>query len=135
MIIDNCCMQLILNPNQFDVMVLPNLYGSIVANITIGLTGGPGIMPGAMVGDHFALFEVGGRHSGRDIAGKNLANPTAFLLSYAMMLNHLGLMFFAKKLENSIYRTLYEERIRTRDIDGINTTEEYTEEIIKNLKL
>eukprot|EP00340_Litonotus_pictus_P003032 CAMPEP_0170516990 /NCGR_PEP_ID=MMETSP0209-20121228/3090_1 /TAXON_ID=665100 ORGANISM="Litonotus pictus, Strain P1" /NCGR_SAMPLE_ID=MMETSP0209 /ASSEMBLY_ACC=CAM_ASM_000301 /LENGTH=160 /DNA_ID=CAMNT_0010802105 /DNA_START=626 /DNA_END=1111 /DNA_ORIENTATION=- len=133
MIIDNCCMQLISNPNQFDVMVLPNLYGEIVANITLGITGGPGLIPGAMIGEEFALFEVGGRHSAKDIEGKGIANPTAFLLSYSMLLRHLGLKYFAERLEKGIYRTLLESNVKTPDIEGFATSEQFTNEIIKNL--
>lgn len=133
MIIDNCCMQLISKPNQFDVMVLPNLYGGIVANITLGITGGPGLIPGAMVGDKYALFEVGGRHSAKDIEGKGIANPTAFLLSYSMLLRHLGLKHFADKLERGIYKTLSESNIKTPDIEGQSTSDEFTTEIINSL--
>lgn len=132
-IIDNCCMQLISKPNQFDVMVLPNLYGSIVANITLGITGGPGLMPGAMVGNDYALFEVGGRHPATDIAGKGIANPTAFLLCYAMMLRHLGHKYFSEKLESAIYSALQSGHKITPDIDGNSTTKEYTDEIIRYL--
>lgn len=135
MIIDNCSMQLISNPNQFDVMVLPNLYGGIVANITLGITGGPGLIPGAMVGNKYALFEVGGRHSARDIEGKGIANPTAFLLSYSMLLRHLGFKFFAEKLERGIYKTLRESNIKTPDIEGNATSSQFTTEIIKNIRL
>lgn len=133
MIIDNCSMQLISNPKQFDVMVLPNLYGGIVANITLGITGGPGLIPGAMVGNKYALFEVGGRHSAKDIEGKGIANPTAFLLSYSMLLRHLGVKYFAEKLERGIYKTLYESNVKTPDLEGHATSEEYCQEIIKNL--
>lgn len=135
MIIDNCCMQLILKPQQFDVMVMPNLYGAIVANIALGITGGPGVIPGAMIGSKNAIFETGGRHAGKDIAGKNMANPTAFLLSYVMMLKHLGLPFFAQKVEKGIYKTLLEGKVKTFDLDGHGTTEEFTNEIIKNIIL
>jgi isocitrate dehydrogenase (NAD+) len=133
MIIDNCCMQLILRPQQFDVMVMPNLYGAIVSNIALGITGGPGLTPGAMIGEKYSIFETGGRHAGKDIAGKNIANPSAFLLSYCMMLKHLGLPFFAQKLETGIYKTLGEGKAKTFDIGGNNTTDEFTDEIIKNI--
>lgn len=135
MIIDNCCMQLISKPNQFDVMVLPNLYGSIVANITLGITGGPGLIPGAMVGNKYALFEVGGRHSGKDIAGKGIANPTAFILSYAMLLRHLGFKHFAEKLEKGIYSTLLESSEKTPDIGGTSNSLKYTNEIMKRIEM
>lgn len=133
MIIDNCCMQLITNPNQFDVMVLPNLYGSIVANICLGITGGPGLTPGALIGNNFSLFEVGGRHGATDIEGKGIANPTAFLLSYSMLLRHLGYYHFSEKLENGIYRALKNGNIKTPDINGNSTSKEFTNEIIRNM--
>lgn len=133
MIIDNCCMQMILKPQQFDVMVMPNLYGAIVSNIALGITGGPGLTPGAMIGTKYSIFETGGRHAGKDIAGKSMANPTGFLLSYVMMLKHLGLPFFAHRVENAIYKTLLENKVKTFDIDGQNTTEEFTDEIIHNI--
>jgi isocitrate dehydrogenase (NAD+) len=114
-------------------MVLPNLYGSIVANIALGITGGPGLTPGAMIGSKYAIFETGGRHGGKDIAGKGVANPTAFLLSYVMMLKHLGLPFFAKKVEDAIYATLLKGEIKTPDLEGTNTTDEFSYEIIKYL--
>lgn len=124
---------MILKPQQFDVMVMPNLYGAIVSNIALGITGGPGLIPGALIGNKYSIFETGGRHGAKDIAGKNLANPTAFLLTYVMMLKHLGLPFFAQKIEYAVYKTLLEGKIKTLDIDGRNTTEEFTEEIIKHI--
>lgn len=133
MIIDNCCMQLILKPQQFDVMVMPNLYGAIVSNIALGITGGPGITPGAMIGAKYSIFETGGRHAGKDIAGKNMANPTSFLLSYVMMLKHIGLPFFAQKVEYAIYKTLLEGNVKTFDLEGKNTTTEFTDDVIKNI--
>lgn len=135
MIIDNCCMQLITNPNQFDVMVLPNLYGNIVGNVCLGITGGPGLIPGAMVGNEYALFDVAGRHPARDIANKGIVNPTAFLLSYSMLLRHLSLFYFAETLEKSIYKTIVDGKVRTPDIEGISTTKEFTSEIINNMKI
>jgi len=133
MIIDNCCMQLISNPNQFDVMVLPNLYGKIVGSVAMGLGGGPGLFPGAMVGNEYALFEVGARQPARDIEGKGIANPTAFLLSYSMLLRHLGLKYFAEKLDRAVYDTIQNGQVKTKDIGGTATSREYTNELIKNL--
>jgi isocitrate dehydrogenase (NAD+) len=133
MIIDNCCMQLILKPQQFDVMVMPNSYGAIVSNIAIGITGGAGISPGAMIGSKYSTFETAGRHAGKDITGKNIANPTSFLLSYVMMLKHIGLPFFAQKVENAIFKTLLEGNVKTFDLDGKNSTMEFTDEVIKNI--
>jgi isocitrate dehydrogenase (NAD+) len=88
------------------------LYGSIVGNIALGITGGAAVTPGAMIGSKYAIFETGGRHGGRDIAVKGIANPTAFLSSYVMMLKHLGLPFFAKKLEDAIYTSIMKGEVR-----------------------
>lgn len=123
-------------------MVMPNLYGAIVSNIALGITGGPGLTPGAMIGAKYAIFEIvialckvqGGRHRGKDIADKNMANPTAFILSYVMMLKHLGLPYFAQKVEQAVYNTILKGEVSTFDIGGNNTTDEFTDEIIKNIK-
>jgi len=134
-IVDNCCMQMVRNPSQFDVMVLPNLYGSIVSNISAGITGGVGMTPGAAIGHRHVLFTQGLRHSGMDIAGKNEANPSAILFGSIMMLRHLGLPNFADRIANAVNKTLEEGKVRTKDIGGTATTDEYTYEVIKNLKL
>lgn len=76
----------------------------------------------------------GGRHAGKDIAGKNMANPTAFILSYVMMLKHLGLPFFAQKIEDGVFKTINDGQVRTFDIGGNNSTDEFTDEVIKNIK-
>lgn len=106
MIVDNCAMQLVKNPTQFDVMVAPNLYGTIVSHIAAGVTGGVGMTPGACIGDHFALFSQGMPHSGAQIAGKNLANPCAILISSVMMLRYLGLPRFADQISQAIRMVL-----------------------------
>ena len=90
MIVDNTSMQLVAKPQQFDVMVMPNLYGAIVSNIGAALVGGPGVVPGCNVGRDYALFEPGCRHVAADIMGKDRANPAAMILSSTMMLRHLG---------------------------------------------
>jgi isocitrate dehydrogenase (NAD+) len=92
MIVDNTSMQLVAKPQQFDVMVMPNLYGAIVSNIGAALVGGPGIVPGCNVGRDYALFEPGCRHVAKDIMNTNKANPAAMILSATMMLRHLGLV-------------------------------------------
>ncbi|VEL39940.1 unnamed protein product [Protopolystoma xenopodis] len=103
MIIDNCCMQLVSRPHQFDMMVLPNLYGNIVGNVAAGLVGGPGLACGMNLGDKHALFETGTRNSGRSLVGKNVANPFAILLTNADMLGYLVHIFcvYAHYGENS----------------------------------
>uniref|UniRef100_A0AAQ4NYH9 Isocitrate dehydrogenase [NAD] subunit, mitochondrial n=1 Tax=Gasterosteus aculeatus aculeatus TaxID=481459 RepID=A0AAQ4NYH9_GASAC len=89
MIVDNTTMQLVSKPQQFDVMVMPNLYGNVVSNVCAGLVGGPGLVPGANYGRDYAVFETATRNTGKSIAGKNIANPTAMLLASCMMLDHL----------------------------------------------
>ncbi|CAG9316309.1 unnamed protein product [Blepharisma stoltei] len=134
MIIDNASMQMTSNPWQFDVVVLPNLYGSIIGNIVSFLVGGPGITPGVNIGNDFALFEPGTRHIAKDIAGKGLANPTGILLSSAMMLRHLNLPHFAERLQDGLFQTISEGKVLTQDIGGSATTYEFTREIIKNIQ-
>ncbi|MBN3320556.1 IDHG1 dehydrogenase, partial [Atractosteus spatula] len=89
MIVDNTTMQLVSKPQQFDVMVMPNLYGNVVSNVCAGLVGGPGLVPGANYGRDYAVFETATRNTGKSIANKNIANPTAMLLASCMMLDHL----------------------------------------------
>uniref|UniRef100_A0AAR2KIQ1 Isocitrate dehydrogenase [NAD] subunit, mitochondrial n=1 Tax=Pygocentrus nattereri TaxID=42514 RepID=A0AAR2KIQ1_PYGNA len=90
MIVDNTTMQLVSKPQQFDVMVMPNLYGNVVSNVCAGLVGGPGLVPGANYGKDYAVFETATRNTGKSIANKNIANPTATLLASCLMLDHLG---------------------------------------------
>uniref|UniRef100_A0A8B9HXS2 Isocitrate dehydrogenase (NAD(+)) 3 non-catalytic subunit gamma n=1 Tax=Astyanax mexicanus TaxID=7994 RepID=A0A8B9HXS2_ASTMX len=89
MIVDNTTMQLVSKPHQFDVMVMPNLYGNVVSNVCAGLVGGPGLVPGANLGSDYAVFETATRNTGKSIAGRNIANPTAMLLASCLMLDHL----------------------------------------------
>lgn len=133
MIIDNTCMQIVKNPWKFDVMVMPNLYGTIVSNTIAGIVGGPGMTCGANVGEKFTVFEQGTRHSGIDIAGKNLANPTALLLSSIMMLKHEGLPIFAEQIELALDKTYQDGKVRTRDIGGNSTLDQFVDEVLKNI--
>ena len=131
-LVDNLCMQLVQNPSQFDVLVLPNLYGDIVSDLCAGLIGGLGVAQGANIGLDCAVFEpVHG--SAPDIKGKNLANPTALLLSAIEMTKHLGEFEIAKKLENALFKTLREGKVLTFDLGGSAKTTEFRDEIIKNL--
>jgi len=134
MIIDNCCMQIVKNPWQFDVMVMPNLYGSIISNAVAGICGGPGMTCGANIGQNQVIFEQATRHTGQDIAGKNLANPTALVLSSIIMLKHLGLSKFAFDIEKALDKTYREGKVRTIDLGGTSTTEQFTDEIMRNLE-
>lgn len=103
MIVDNASMQCVSRPQQFDVMVMPNLYGGILSNIGAALVGGPGIVPGCNMGRDVAVFEPGCRHVGLDIKGKDQANPTALLLSGSMLLRHLGLDDHANRISQAVY--------------------------------
>jgi isocitrate dehydrogenase (NAD+) len=109
MIVDNASMQCVSRPQQFDVMVMPNLYGSILSNIGAGLVGGPGVVPGCNMGRDVALFEPGCRHVGLDIKGKDQANPTALLLSACMMLGHLNMNAQATRIRDAVLKVIAEK--------------------------
>lgn len=113
MIIDNTCMQLVSNPNQFDVLLTTNLYGSICSNVICGLIGGAGLYAGRNYGDHFAVFEPGTRNTGSGIAGKNIANPFAMLNASVDMLKHLGHLQHAAAIESAIYETIVTDKVHT----------------------
>lgn len=131
-LVDALCMQLVQNPSKFDVLVMPNLYGDIVSDLTAGLIGGLGVAQGANIGVNYAVFEpVHG--SAPDIKGQNLANPTALLLCAVEMLKHLNEFEIAKKVENAVYKTIKEGKTLTKDLGGNSTTTEFTKEIIRNL--
>ncbi|WVR04796.1 isocitrate dehydrogenase, NAD-dependent [Kwoniella sp. DSM 27419] len=133
MIVDNTAMQLVSRPQQFDVMVMPNLYGTICANIGSALVGGPGITPGCNFGREYALFEPGCRHVGKDIMGTNKANPTALILSATMMLRHLGLESQANLIAGATYDLVQEGKVRTADLGGSATTTDFTQALLKRL--
>src|SRR5579885_3539645 len=120
-IVDNTCMQLVMNPYQYDVMVMENLYGDIISDLCAGLVGGLGLVPSANLGDKYAIFEAV-HGSAPDIAGKNLANPTAVMLSGALLLRHVGQARAATRIERAVERLLAEGRLRTRDLGGRATT-------------
>jgi isocitrate dehydrogenase (NAD+) len=124
-IVDAACMQLVMKPETFDVLVLPNLYGDIVSDLCAGLVGGLGVVPGANLGHEAAVFEAV-HGSAPDIAGKNLANPTALLLSALMMLEHLGETTAAQSIRRALERVLATGAVRTRDLGGTATTAEFT---------
>ncbi len=131
-LVDNLCMQLVQHPEKFDVLVLPNLYGDIVSDLTAGLTGGLGLARGANIGLECAVFEpVHG--SAPDIKGQNKANPSALLLSAVEMLKYIGERDMAEKIENALLKTLKEGKVLTADLGGNATTTEFTAEVIKNL--
>lgn len=128
-IVDNACMQLVMRPEQFDVMLLENLYGDIVSDLCAGLIGGLGLVPGANIGEKGAVFEAV-HGSAPDIAGQGIANPTAVLQSSILMLRHLGEREAAQKIEKAMLDTFREGRVRTRDIGGTARTAEFADAII-----
>lgn len=129
MIVDNTCMQLVVRPERFDVMVLPNLYGDIVSDLCAGLVGGLGVAPSGNIGEQGAIFEAV-HGSAPDIAGKGLANPTALLLSAVMLLRHLGEMDIATRVEGAVQKVLREGKYVTGDLGGKAGTMEMTDAII-----
>ena len=131
-LVDALCMQLVQNPSKFDVLVLPNLYGDIVSDLTAGLIGGLGVAQGANIGLEASVYEpVHG--SAPDIKGQNLANPSALLMCAIEMLKNIDELEAAKNLEKALFKTIKEGRILTRDLGGSSTTIEFSDEIIRNL--
>lgn len=130
-LVDNCCMQLVQNPNQFDTLLLPNLYGDIVSDLCAGLVGGLGIAQGANIGKDYAVFEpVHG--SAPDIAGQDKANPTAMLISAIEMLNFIGETTAAAKIKSALFETL-KSGIKTADIGGNASCSEFTNAVVQRL--
>lgn len=133
-IVDNLCMQLVMNPNQFDILLLENLYGDIVSDLTAGLVGGLGVVAGANIGLNGAVFEAV-HGSAPDIAGQNKANPLALLQSSVMMLRHIGELDAAKRIHSAILKVLDSgPEHRTRDIAGTGTTADFTTAICDVLR-
>jgi isocitrate dehydrogenase (NAD+) len=132
LIVDNACMQLVMRPETFDLLVLPNLYGDIISDLAAGLVGGLGIVPGANIGDNHAIFEAV-HGTAPDIAGKGLANPTALMQSAVLMLAHLGERQAASRLQGAIYQTYAERDHLTGDVGGNATTAQFTDAIIRHL--
>jgi isocitrate dehydrogenase (NAD+) len=125
-------MQLVMRPEQFDVMLLENLYGDIVSDLCAGLIGGLGLVPGANIGERGAVFEAV-HGSAPDIAGQGIANPTALLQSGILMLRHLGEREAADKIESAMLKTFAEGKVRTRDIGGSARTSEFADAIIQKM--
>jgi len=131
-IVDAACMHLVMNPSQFDVMLLPNLYGDIVSDLCAGLVGGLGVVPAANLGTEMAVFEAV-HGSAPDIAGKSLANPTALLLSAVLMLRHIGEGAIADRVVRAHADVLAEGKMLTRDLGGTASTIEFTDAICRRL--
>jgi isocitrate dehydrogenase (NAD+) len=132
LIVDNASMQLVIRPETFDLLLLPNLYGDIVSDLAAGLVGGLGVVPGANMGDHDAVFEAV-HGSAPDIAGKGVANPTALMLSSVLMLIHLGEEKAASRLRSAIERVYAERKHLTTDVGGSASTAQFTDAVIANL--
>jgi isocitrate dehydrogenase (NAD+) len=131
-IVDNCCMQLVLDPTRFDMLLLENLYGDIVSDLCAGFIGGLGMAPGANIGADTAVFEAV-HGSAPDIAGKNAANPIALVLSGAMMLDHLGEQEAAARVREAVHAVLREGKVLTRDLGGTAGTSQIAEAIAARL--
>jgi isocitrate dehydrogenase (NAD+) len=129
MIVDNTCMQLVMNPQQFDMLVLPNLYGDVVSDLCAGLVGGLGLVGSGNIGEHAALFEAV-HGTAPDIAGQGIANPTALILSAVMMLKYLNEIAAAGRVEEAVARVFREGRHLTRDVGGKATTVEFTDAVV-----
>ena len=129
MIIDNASMQLVMRPEQFDVLLCENLYGDIVSDLCAGLIGGLGLVPGANIGEKGAVFEAV-HGSAPDIAGQGIANPTALLQSAILMLRHIDERAAADRVETAMLTVFEEGTVRTRDIDGTATTDNFADAII-----
>ena len=132
LIVDNACMQLVLNPQQFDVLLLPNLYGDVVSDLAAGLVGGLGLVPSGNLGENAAVFEAV-HGTAPDITGKGIANPTAILMSGVMMLEHMGEKEAAGRIERAMRYVYREGKHLTRDVGGTATTKEFADAVIAAL--
>ena len=132
MIVDNACMQIVMNPQQFDVLLLPNLYGDVMSDLAAGLVGGLGVVPSGNIGDNGALFEAV-HGTAPDIEGKGLANPTALLMSSILMLDYLGERSAARRIETALEQVYTEAKHTTHDVGGKAGTDEFTDALIAAL--
>src|SRR5712664_457017 len=132
LIVDNACMQMVMDPMQFDVLLLPNLYGDVMSDLAAGLVGGLGVVPSANIGDDCAMFEAV-HGTAPDIAGKGFANPTALLMSSILMLDHLGERTTARRIEAGLEKVYREAKHTTRDVGGPADTDEFAEAVIAAL--
>jgi isocitrate dehydrogenase (NAD+) len=133
LIVDNACMQMVMDPMQFDMLLLPNLYGDVMSDLAAGLVGGLGVVPSANIGDECAMFEAV-HGTAPDIAGKGFANPTALLMSSILMLDHLGERNAAERIQNALEKVYREAKHTTRDVGGKAGTTEFADAVIAALK-
>jgi isocitrate dehydrogenase (NAD+) len=132
-IVDNACMQLVMRPEKYDVLLLENLYGDIVSDLAAGLVGGLGVVPGANIGEKAAIFEAV-HGSAPDIAGQNVANPTALIQSALLMLDYLEEGTAAARIRQAIHSVLADGKILTPDLGGQARTTEFTEAIVRKME-
>jgi isocitrate dehydrogenase (NAD+) len=132
LIVDNACMQIVMDPLQFDVLLLPNLYGDVMSDLAAGLVGGLGVVPSANIGDHCAMFEAV-HGTAPDIVGKGLANPTALLMSALLMLDYLGEPAAAERIEAALLKTYRDGSYTTKDVGGKANTEQFTNAVLDAL--
>ncbi len=132
LIIDNAAMQMVLRPEQFDVMVTTNMFGDILSDLAAGLIGGLGLAPGGNIGAHAAVFEAV-HGSAPDIAGKGVANPSALILAGAMMLDHLGEVGAGDRVRAAVARVIEQDLVRTRDLGGTASTTEFGDAVVRRI--
>jgi isocitrate dehydrogenase (NAD+) len=132
LIVDNACMQIVIDPQQFDILLLPNLYGDIVSDLAAGLVGGLGVVPSGNIGADSAIFEAV-HGTAPDIAGKGIANPTALIMSSVLMLNYLGEVAAAKKIDQALIKVYTQGKHVTRDLGGTAATQQFTQAVIDAL--
>ncbi|MCG8462644.1 MAG: isocitrate/isopropylmalate family dehydrogenase, partial [Holophagales bacterium] len=132
-IIDNMCMQLVMYPDRYDMLLLENLYGDIVSDLAAGLVGGLGVVAGANIGEKEAVFEAV-HGSAPDIAGRGVANPMALMRSAILMLRHLEMGTEAERLATALRNVVVEQRITTRDLGGTAGTSEFTEALVRTIE-
>ena len=133
MIVDNTAMQLVMRPEQFDVMVTTNMFGDILSDEVSGLVGGLGLAPGANIGTRASIFEAV-HGSAPDIAGKGIANPSAQMLAAALMLDHIGELDRGQRMREAVEKTIVEDKIRTRDLGGTATTREFGDAVVRRVR-
>jgi isocitrate dehydrogenase (NAD+) len=133
LIVDNACMQMVLNPRQFDMLLMTNLYGDIMSDLAAGLVGGLGLVPSGNIGENAALFEAV-HGTAPDIAGKGVANPTALLMSSIMMLHHIGETGAAQQIERALQKVYVDGKHLTQDVGGKASTSEFTDAVIQQLR-
>jgi isocitrate dehydrogenase (NAD+) len=132
LIVDNACMQIVIDPEQFDILLLPNLYGDVMSDLAAGLVGGLGVVPSGNIGEEGAIFEAV-HGTAPDISGKGVANPTALLMSAILMLNHIGESYTADRVEQALWKVYREGKHLTRDLGGSASTQQFTDAVMAAL--